>query len=135
VSDFDFDSEEDEGLFDSDGDYIGEHTSLSALYCIRDSVLRGSDRHVLTALVLRSSPHNDGWYCWPTLATLAADASVSKSTLLGAISRLERWEFIATQRGGPRAVNHYRLNMAYIHRLRVRPAIQEARVKRQRRHR
>jgi len=107
----------DSHIFGPTGEWESEHTTLSALFKIRDSRLTGPDRHVLIALILRSKPTLEGWLCWPSLATLSTDASVSKSTLLVTIGRLKAWGFIDWEPGGPRSANTYEIDMEVVHRL------------------
>jgi len=116
----------------SDGtiDSTQGHT-LKAIACVRDSCLTQGRKWVLWSLVSRARPtYEDGWVAFPSVATLAGDASVSKQTVYAALEWLEAEGFIHIEHGGGRVSNVYEVNMPLCERLRVREQLRKKREKR-----
>lgn len=87
---------------------------LTALRAIRDSrTLECTHRMVLIALVMRA---DDAWRCYPSVATIADDAGIVKSTATAALRALRdaglvQWEPVFDAAKGKHKPNTYQLVM------------------------
>jgi hypothetical protein len=81
----------------------------SALRLLRDRQITPTNLAVLVAVSLRLD--RDGW-CWPSYATIAADAGVHRGTAVKSIQRLEAVSLLQVVRSsdvGVNQCNHYQL--------------------------
>lgn len=85
--------------------------SLTDLQFVRNSNLPASAKLVLYELVFRA---NDRRICWPSIATIASDTSLSKSTVRRALKLLVARELIQIEQNPTGGSNNYRVfDMGY----------------------
>jgi hypothetical protein len=73
-----------------------EGTTVHAVSAVMRSPLHLHLKGTLVALIARAAWREEegAWVCWPSLSTIAADASVSRSTAASAVAALRRHRLI-----------------------------------------
>jgi hypothetical protein len=99
----------------------GDATTLQALWAVRDSRLKANQKLVLMNLILRAKPDpgGEGMTCFPSLATIAKDAGLSRRCVMGVIDYLltldasgkHGWFLVRKESGDRETSNVYTLDL------------------------
>jgi hypothetical protein len=96
---------------------VGDVTTLQALWAIRDSNARTKYKVVLTMLILRTKPTEDGWMCFPSLATIAKDTGLSRRCVMGVLDEFIVAGLISKTSGDRETSNTYIVDFPTVMRL------------------
>ena len=96
----------------------GDTTTLQALWAVRDSRLKANQKLVLMNLILRAKPTDDGMTCFPSLATIAKDAGLSRRCIVTVLDYLltldasggHGWYLVRKESGDREMSNLYTLD-------------------------
>lgn len=89
--------------------------TLPAMAAVRDSKLCSRDKLVLSCLMSRCKPIKDqGWTCFPSIATIALDTSMSTATVQASLKALVQWGLVIRDSGNATTSNTYVLDYGRI---------------------
>ena len=103
-------------MFDHDGQLLEEYgKTLPAMAALRDAQVGPHEKLILFCLMSRCRPVRDqGWTCWPSIASLARESGHSTSTVQAALKVLEGLGVLSRESGDFRTSNTYVLDYAAI---------------------
>lgn len=102
--------------------FEGPERPLYAMFAVRDSCLPKNSKAVLHALLLRVRPAGaDGWMCYPSLDTIAADCGLSRSAVCVVVDAAEKAGWLWREQGGGRSSTTYYLDLGAIQDIPKRP--------------